>query len=125
MDTNAATFGAILRRMRLSAALSQEELAERAGLSVRGISDLERGARVAPHPNTVRLLADALLINAEDRATLLAAARPPLRADRDNSIKADATMRLPNPLTRLIGREAQTAALRGLLSRNVDGKLVR
>ena len=44
----------------MAAALSQEELAERAGLSPRGVSDLERGARTAPRLETVRLLADAL-----------------------------------------------------------------
>ncbi len=38
-------FGDLLRRLRLAAGLSQEALAERAGLSARGISDLERGAR--------------------------------------------------------------------------------
>src|SRR5947209_2906721 len=39
------SFGALLQRHRLAAGLSQEELAERAGLSRRGISDLERRER--------------------------------------------------------------------------------
>jgi DNA-binding XRE family transcriptional regulator len=39
----AASFGALLQQHRTVAGLSQEELAERAGLSRRGISDLERG----------------------------------------------------------------------------------
>jgi transcriptional regulator with XRE-family HTH domain len=43
-----ATFGALLRRWRQAAGLTQEELAERAGLSRRGINDLERGARLIP-----------------------------------------------------------------------------
>jgi transcriptional regulator with XRE-family HTH domain len=38
-------FGALPRRHRTVAGLSQEALAERAGLSRRGIADLERGAR--------------------------------------------------------------------------------
>ena len=54
-------FGALLRRHRLAAGLSQEALAERAGLSVRGLSDLERGVRQAPHPDTVRRLVQALI----------------------------------------------------------------
>ena len=59
--THAPTaFGAVLRRLRTAAALSQVALAERAGLSPRGISDLERGARRTPHPATVGMLADAL-----------------------------------------------------------------
>ena len=54
------TFGAALRRHRIAAGLTQEQLAERAGLSVRGIQDLERGARRSPHPETVRRLSEAL-----------------------------------------------------------------
>ena len=41
-DTTA--FSTVLRQLRTAAALSQEELASRSGLSLRGISDLERGA---------------------------------------------------------------------------------
>jgi transcriptional regulator with XRE-family HTH domain len=41
-----------LRRYRVLAGLSQEALAERAGLSRRGIADLERGARRFPYPDT-------------------------------------------------------------------------
>jgi transcriptional regulator with XRE-family HTH domain len=44
----------------MGAALTQDELAERAGLSRRGIADLERGARLAPHTHTVERLAAAL-----------------------------------------------------------------
>ena len=53
-------FGELVRRMRTAAALSQEALAERAGLSARAISDLERGVHQAPRLETVRMLADAL-----------------------------------------------------------------
>ena len=68
-------FGEALRRHRLSAGLSQEELAERAGLSRRGISDLERGTRRAPYPATVRRLAEALSLGEAERAALHVAAR--------------------------------------------------
>src|SRR5918993_5378515 len=61
-------FGPLLRRLRLVAALSQEELAERAGLSARGISALETGHRATPRPETVRLLAEALGLDAATRA---------------------------------------------------------
>src|SRR3954469_457456 len=40
--------GLLLRRLRTAAALSQKELAERAGLSVRAVSDLERGVHQVP-----------------------------------------------------------------------------
>ena len=65
----------LLQQHRVSAGLSQEELAERAGLSRRGISDLERGQRRVPHPGTVRRLAEALSLDQSQRATLLASAQ--------------------------------------------------
>jgi len=68
-------FGTLLRRSRRAAGLTQEELADRAGLSVRGISDLERGAKHRPHKDTVQLLADTLGLSGEERATFEAAAR--------------------------------------------------
>src|SRR5436189_3755779 len=76
VSENTASFSEQLRRWRTAASLSQEDLAARSGLSVRGISDLERGARQAPRLETVRLLADALGLAGNDRAMLLAAARP-------------------------------------------------
>jgi len=51
--------GLWLRRKRRAAGLTQEKLAERTGLSVRAISDLERGAR-KPYPRSLRLVAGAL-----------------------------------------------------------------
>ena len=118
MSGEAASFGEVLRRLRDNAALTQKELAERAGLSVRGISDLERGTRRAPYPHTVRLLAEALGASDHDRVRLLAAARPARRGDA-----AHCLLRLPHPLTRLVGREAPLAALRTLLERD-DVRLV-
>jgi transcriptional regulator with XRE-family HTH domain len=70
-----ATFGRLLREHRRMVGFSQEELAERARVSRRGISDLERGARRAPYFSTVRRLAQALGLNASERAKLLIAAR--------------------------------------------------
>jgi predicted ATPase/DNA-binding NarL/FixJ family response regulator/DNA-binding XRE family transcriptional regulator len=66
-------FGVVLQRHRMAAALTQEELAERAGVSRRAVADLERGARRSPHPATVRRLADALKLNDADRTALIAA----------------------------------------------------
>jgi predicted ATPase/class 3 adenylate cyclase/DNA-binding XRE family transcriptional regulator/catechol 2,3-dioxygenase-like lactoylglutathione lyase family enzyme len=72
---DSATFGAVLRRWRSAAGLTQEELAERAGLSRRGINDLERGARLLPRRDTVALLADALRLQGDDRSAFFATAR--------------------------------------------------
>jgi transcriptional regulator with XRE-family HTH domain len=68
-------FGVLLLRHRAAAGLSQSELGERAALSSRGISDLERGLRRCPHPATVRRLADALALEANERQAFVAAAR--------------------------------------------------
>ena len=64
------TFGDLLRRTRLAAGLTQERLAERASLSVRAISDLERGVKRAPQHYTVQRLAEALEMSDDDRAAL-------------------------------------------------------
>ena len=59
-DTPPPVFGDLLRRFRLIADLTQDALAERATISARAISDLERGIKKRPQQETVRLLADAL-----------------------------------------------------------------
>src|SRR5215831_19151711 len=71
------TFGTLLKRYRLAAGLTQEELADQAALSRRGIADLERGARTQPRKETVQLLADALHLSSTERTLLEAAARRP------------------------------------------------
>jgi len=68
-------FGDLLRRHRVAAGLTQEELAERAHLSPRAITALERGERSAPHRATVQLLAEALGVTDDEYAELLAVAR--------------------------------------------------
>src|SRR5215468_5545561 len=75
------TFAELLRRQRLAAGLTQEALADRAGLSVRGIADLERGARRYPHFHTLRSLAQALELDPDDRVALLAAGQRPAPPD--------------------------------------------
>ncbi len=69
------TFGHLLKRYRLAAGLTQEELAARAGLGVRSISDLERGVRRTPYRDTVALLAEALGLSAAVRTAFEATAR--------------------------------------------------
>ena len=66
----------MLKRQRLAAGLTQEALAERAGLSPKAVSDLERDPARSPRLGTVTLLADALAADPDARAELLAAARP-------------------------------------------------
>jgi predicted ATPase/DNA-binding XRE family transcriptional regulator len=69
-------FATRLRRLRDAAALTQEELAERAGLTTNAIGALERGERRRPYPHTVRALSDALGLDETERTALAAAVRP-------------------------------------------------
>src|SRR5712692_10102180 len=101
------SFSELLQSYRAAAGLSQDELAERAGLSRRGISDLERGERRLPHPATVRRLASGLGLDLTERAVLLAAVRqqePPSRARVPLGFK-----QLPESLSSLVGRERELA----------------
>ncbi|MCH0566457.1 helix-turn-helix domain-containing protein [Streptomyces sp. MUM 2J] len=84
--------GVLLRRLRRQAGLTQEEAAERSGVSVRTIRRLETGTSADHRVGTVNLLADALGIGLEDRRTLAAiltkaqnatASPPPPGADPD------------------------------------------
>ncbi len=136
MTASPSDFAHIIRSFRLRAGLSQEELAERSGVSARAVSDMERGLRTMPRPVTVRMLADALALEAADRATLLAAARPeivasPLSSDASDSRAATSPLTddplvlqtLPVPPTRLIGRALIAEQITDLLSGD-DARLV-
>src|SRR5438067_1980550 len=83
IDVSPATesFGELLRQHRLAAGLTQENLAERAGLSVHGIHKLERGL-THPYRDTAQRLIAALQLGAADEMRLRTAARPAPRRDR-------------------------------------------
>ena len=72
--------GALLRGHRRAAGLTQEALAERAGLSRRGLQHLEAGD-ARPYPATLEALAEALDLAPAERA-LLRAALPAAPAPR-------------------------------------------
>jgi transcriptional regulator with XRE-family HTH domain len=67
-------FGTLLRSFRLTAGLSQEALAERAGMSAHRVSALEWGYRRTPQRGTLALLASALALSDEQRSGLEEAA---------------------------------------------------
>src|SRR5688572_31573591 len=73
------SFGAQLKALREAAGYTQEELATIAGLSVHGVSALERGERRRPHVETVRALSAALDLSGAVRDALFASARSPAR----------------------------------------------
>ncbi|MEZ4561940.1 MAG: tetratricopeptide repeat protein [Thermomicrobiales bacterium] len=116
---NVPSLATALRAYRLQAGLSQEELADRSGLSVDAISALERGVRRRAQPRTLRALGEALTLSVEDRTHLLYLAR---EADA-RQITATAQTRqqrslpLPAAATRLIGRSQEQRRALELLQR--------
>ena len=110
----APAFAALLKIYRTQAGISQEQLAERAGVSVSAIGAHEQGLRRAPYRETIDRLCDALALGAEDRKRLhdaanAARARVP-RAARPASV------RLPMPFTTFIARP-EVDEIAGLLER--------
>jgi predicted ATPase/transcriptional regulator with XRE-family HTH domain len=112
VDTS-TRFGALLRQHRLRAGLTQEALAERAGVSARGIQDLERD-RSLPRAETARLLAEALGLDGEARAGLIASGHPEFAVPASSAI---APRHPPSPTTPLIGRENDVATACAMLRR--------
>jgi predicted ATPase/transcriptional regulator with XRE-family HTH domain len=134
-DEANAAFGDLLRRRRRAAGLTQEELAARAGLSARGIADLERGTRRTPRRDTVVLLARALGGSAQDEAALFAAARRFPRSSAGPAPRTGAAPHrqvmpphrerhnLPAQPTPLLGRDEAVRAVVAL-ARRTDVRLV-
>ncbi len=109
-------FGAVLRAHRRAAGLTQQELAQRAGLGVRTLRELEQGRAIRPQRNTVDLLADALELSGPTRAQFEAAARGipvPGGADPDGVSGPPETIPLPPPPV-LVGRDSEVRDVAGL-----------
>lgn len=116
------SFAGLLLDLRVHAVLSQEELAERAGLSVRSIREMEAGRVARPRKDSVRLLATALGLEGEHADNFLAAAghgapRPPISvaAPAPTGLRWRGTRPIPDGL---VGRERELAELEGLLRQN-------
>ncbi len=113
------TFAELLKRLRTDAGLTQEGLAERASVSPRSISDLERGINKTARQDTTRLLADALNLSGTARAGFETAARgnrdaePEMLAQRrlrSRSVAATTPV-LPHDIRNFTGRDADMAKL--------------
>ncbi|MGW6449974.1 NB-ARC domain-containing protein [Lentzea sp. NPDC055074] len=115
MSTSA--FGDVLQFHRSRVALTQEELADRTGLSQRAISDVERGRTRTPQLKTVALLVTGLGLEGEEAARFAALARaarrhddPELPASVSSAVTACA---VPPVLVTLTGREREQRVLDG------------
>ncbi|MBZ4486959.1 helix-turn-helix domain-containing protein [Microbacterium sp. cx-55] len=106
-------FGELLRRRRQRADLTIEGLAEQSRVSVRTISDIERGMSAGPQRRTVIALADGLHLADQERTEFLSAARPGRRgAALDRPPVSVRPLRLPD----FSGREAEMSVLASILS---------
>jgi predicted ATPase/transcriptional regulator with XRE-family HTH domain/Tfp pilus assembly protein PilF len=112
------TFKDVLRQHRIAADLTQEELAEQAGLSTRAISDLERGVKQHPRKDTAQMLADGLSLAGSQREAFLAAARRPVVIGQPAAASEPRQNGVPIPPTPLIGRAREMAATSELLNRS-------
>jgi tetratricopeptide (TPR) repeat protein/transcriptional regulator with XRE-family HTH domain len=125
------SFAALLRRLRAGAGLTQEELAEAAGISPRSVSDLERGINRTARKDTALLLADALSLTGQVRALFVAAARGRAPAAdvlaTGNGAPAQgagavaATRTLPRDIGSFTGREAELSELLAMLAEAAEG----
>ena len=117
----ALSFAGLLRRLRDDAGLTQEELAEAAGLSPRSVSDLERGVNLTARHDTARLLAGALGLTGPQRALFEAAARGRAPASQvltagESAAAAAATRTLPRDIASFTGRVAELTHLTGAVT---------
>ncbi len=120
-------FGPWLKRRRRALGITQEALAERLEYSLETVQKLEAGKR-RPSKRLAGLLADSLELSADDRPAFIRFARStPGLADvrlaipgsghvQEGDLSSSAN-NLPVPLTPLLGRERELAALHELLSR--------
>ncbi len=125
------SFAVLLRRLRAGARLTQEELAEAAGISPRSVSDLERGINRTARKDTALLLADALSLTGQVRALFVAAARGRAPAAEvlatGNGAAAQgagavaATRTLPRDIGSFTGREAELSELLAVLAEAAEG----
>lgn len=111
-------FARLLRHYRQAAGLTQRELALRAGVGERTVSDLERGVAVEPYEDTVRRLAGALQLTEVSLSAFRSAARPGSEAGTGVPMVRRLAAASGN---HLVGREAELMRMQQLLA-EVDGK---
>ena len=103
----ALSFADLLRQLRALVRLTQEELAEAAGLSPRSVSDLERGITRTARKDTALLLADALGLSGPVRDVFVEAARGRARATDVLTALTASRNNLPTPVDSFIGRQME------------------
>jgi predicted ATPase/DNA-binding XRE family transcriptional regulator len=101
-----------LRKLRRAAGMTQEELAQAAGISARTVSDIERGLRSVVHADTARRLTSALGLTGESREDFDALAR----GRRIGEQPAPSVSGIPEVPTPLLGRSRELQAITATLA---------
>lgn len=100
--------------------MTQETLAEQAGMSVRGLRKLEAGCVASPRGATLAALADALKLTGVDRAGFLSG----VGRVEDRSVlarSAPAPRQLPPRLVSFVGRAKEARMLDDVVARTAPG----
>jgi transcriptional regulator with XRE-family HTH domain len=118
--TDPAAFGNALQRRRVEAQLTQQDLADRAGIGVRTLRDLESGRVRCPRSSTVRLLADVLgLRDADAQEFAHLGMREYWKRRAEEPLPQDALPpphQLPPGVAAFIGREPEIATITAVLT---------
>ncbi|MEU2307289.1 helix-turn-helix domain-containing protein [Streptomyces misionensis] len=114
--------GRMVREARQGLGLTIEELAEASGVSVRTISDVERGRSQRPQRGTLTALAQGLGLDEAARAALLAVVRAGRPAAGTPARGKTSPCTLPRGVRDFVGRHAELSALRALAQRAAEGR---
>jgi transcriptional regulator with XRE-family HTH domain/tetratricopeptide (TPR) repeat protein len=106
-----------LRQLRAEVGLTQEQLAERAGLSVRAISNLERGRTRKPFPHSLRALAAALGLPETAPEQLITQYRVGQNGHPSGEAPGAVPRQLPAAAAHFVGRGGELGVLDSLLDR--------
>ena len=114
-------FGELLRRRRNELGLTQEDLAEKTGFSIRAISDLERGKTANPRRSSMRLLAEALRLYPpdDDENKNLDESEPAAPGVASDLV---VPRQLPTTTAQFVGRQAEFEGLSRVLDDLTSGQ---
>lgn len=122
-DEAGTALGRMLRRQRTEAGLTQQEVAERSGLSMRTVGNLERGSSRRPYPASVRRFARAVGMSGSAAEELIGLSR---RRDRPAdgggppSVPLVVPRQLPAEVRHFVGRARELDILSTLLDKSAD-----
>ena len=112
MSTSSSSIATLIRRYRVARGWTQDELGQRAGISMRTISDIERGLSRYPHRDTIQQLIVAFELKDEAAHSFQQAARAGIQSVEI----VTGIQNLPQPTTPFVGRETDIVAAQNILT---------